>query len=67
MGLLQADDKVHEKRMEDFIDEKMGVVKDRDDVVENKATSKAKSEEDQLYHIEDVAKNENQIDESISG
>lgn len=44
----QADDKVHEKRMEAFIDEKMGVVQ------EEEVKVKVLSEEDKLYVVKDA-------------
>mmetsp|Transcript_63583 Transcript_63583/g.124826 ORF Transcript_63583/g.124826 Transcript_63583/m.124826 type:complete len:361 (-) Transcript_63583:182-1264(-) len=67
VGLMQADDKVHEKRMEDFIDEQMGVVKDQDPACEKPSVSRAKTEEDQLYVIKDVAKIEDVANEGITG
>lgn len=45
----QADDKVHEKRMEAFIDEKMGVVKEEEGKI------KVLSEEDKLYIVKEAA------------
>jgi hypothetical protein len=60
VGLAQSDDKVHLKRMEAYIDEKMGVA------VQNEKPQKVVTEEDKLFEIAQVARNPN-VDEGSTG
>jgi hypothetical protein len=66
VGLLQVDDKVHEKRMEEYINEQMGVVGSADTPIET-GLSKSKKEEDDLYVIHDATKADNEANEGITG
>jgi hypothetical protein len=62
VGTAQTEDEVHEKRLEAFIDEQMGVAK------ESEETVKPMSEEDKLYQIADVVKGDSdQTSEGITG
>jgi hypothetical protein len=62
VGTAQTEDEVHEKRLEAFIDEQMGVAK------ESEETVKPMSEEDKLYEIADVVKGDSdQTSEGITG
>jgi hypothetical protein len=62
VGGAQNEDEVHEKRLEAFIDEQMGVTKESEEEV------KQISEEDKLYQIADVVKGDSdQTSEGITG
>ena len=61
VGLAQADSQVHEKRMEEFINEKMGVNK------EAAEAPKIRTDEDKLYDIADLVKGEESTSDGITG
>lgn len=60
VGSAQADDQVHQKRMEAYIDEKMGV--SHEEIV-----VKVVTEEDKLFEIAQVARDAGDKDEGSTG
>ena len=64
VGTSTGDDEIHERRMQAFLDEQMGVSKTNESVIEKKTTN---SEEDELYAIPETLKSNDKTAEGLSG